>query len=310
MEITRLRYFRAIVDSGGLRRAATLVHVSPGALSKAMGELERDLGRKLFVREGRTLGLTPAGRAVYTASQRAIEEYDRMRRAMDPSLPAERSLSLGSFEVFTTHCLGEIMERLPAEAELRVFELPIGKIEDAVRSGELDVGVTYIPFPHTELAFERVAAIDFGIYVRVGAFRATPFDELPFATPSRLVSGSPVDTLGLDGWPYERVARRVRYRLALLESGLEAVRRGLCAVFIPDFIARLHNRVVAPRYRLVRRPLPRGMAPVQQSVVLVRRAGEPEPPHYRSVLAALQSIARETRSDAMTTPVPSKVRAT
>jgi DNA-binding transcriptional LysR family regulator len=61
-----------------------------------MGELERDLGRKLFVREGRTLGLTPAGRAVYTASQRAIEEYDRMRRAMGGKrLPVTSHTSLG-----------------------------------------------------------------------------------------------------------------------------------------------------------------------------------------------------------------------
>src|SRR5215472_348513 len=201
MEISRLRYFRAVVEAGGLRRAAALVHVTPGALSKAMGELERDLGRELFTRDGRQLTLSPAGRTLYAASREAIESYDKMRRLVDPSQPSEETLSLGSFEVFTTYCLGEILRTVPAATEVRVFELPIGRIEAAVRSGEVDLGITYVPYPHAELAFETAATIGFGIYVRRGAFARTPFAELPFAIPSRLVSGSPVDTLGLDGWP-------------------------------------------------------------------------------------------------------------
>jgi DNA-binding transcriptional LysR family regulator len=288
MEISRLRYFRAIVEAGGLRQASTLVHVTPGALSKAMRELERELGRSLFTRAGRSLTLTPAGRALYTESQRAVQEYDRMRSALDPSRRAEQTLSIGSFEVFTTYCLGDVMESLPDTTELRVFELPIGRIEDAVRAGEIDLGITYVPFPHPELSFHEVATIAFGIYVRAGSFGRTPFAALPFAIPSRLVSGSPVDTLGLDGWPYERTPRRVRYRLALLESGLEATRRGMCAVFIPHFIARLHNRTVAPAHRLVAKSLPLGMSPVRHAVFVVRRASEPEPHHFSSLVVTLQ----------------------
>jgi hypothetical protein len=128
--------------------------------------------------------------------------------------------------------------------------------------------------------------------VRTGTFTRTPSAELPFAIPSRLVSGSPVDTLGLDGWPYDRIARRVRYRLALLESGLEAARRGLSAVFIPHFIARLHNRSTSPACRLVRRALPPGMAPVRHAVLLVRRAAGAQPHHYRAIARVLRACLR------------------
>jgi DNA-binding transcriptional LysR family regulator len=242
------------------------------------------------------LALTAAGRALYASSQRVIEEYDVMRRALDPSRPADRSLALGSFEVFTTHCLGEIMSALPTNLELRVYELAIGRIEDAVRAGEIDLGITYVPFPHPELAFDQVGTIGFGIYVGAGAFENTPFEELPFAIPSRLVSGSPVDTLGLDGWPYERIPRRVMYRLALLESGLCAARGGKCAVFIPHFVARLHNRTCSPAHRLVSRPLPRGASPVEHTVFVVRRAAESEPQHFRTLLAALHATLRVRRT--------------
>lgn len=41
----------------------------------------------------------------------------------------------------------------------------------------------------------------------------------------------------LDGWP-QGIPRRVRHRFELLESALEAYRRGLAAVHIPEFILR------------------------------------------------------------------------
>jgi DNA-binding transcriptional LysR family regulator len=84
----------------------------------------------------------------------------------------------------------------------------------------------------------------------------------------------------------------VRYRLALLESGLEAVRSGLCAVFIPHFIARLHNRSASAACRLVRRALPPGMAPVRHTVLLVRRTAGAEPHHYRAIARALRASLR------------------
>jgi DNA-binding transcriptional LysR family regulator len=98
-----------------------------------------------------------------------------MRSALNPSRRTEQTLSIGSFEVFTTYCLGDVMESLPDTTELRVFELPIGRIEDAVRAGEIDLGITYVPFPHPELSFHEVATIAFGIYVRAGSFGRTPF---------------------------------------------------------------------------------------------------------------------------------------
>jgi DNA-binding transcriptional LysR family regulator len=101
---------------------------------------------------------------------------------------------------------------------------------------------------------------------------------MPFAAPISVIPSSAVELTAVDSWPTERVPRRVSYRLTTLESALELARRGRCVVFIPDFIARLHNRTVKSELRLARIPNPKGMAPIHQSVhILVRHERRNDP---------------------------------
>jgi LysR family transcriptional regulator, transcriptional activator of nhaA len=57
-----LHYFWAVAREGHLTRAAAQLHVSQSALSAQIRQLEEQLGRPLFHRQGRTLQLTEAGR--------------------------------------------------------------------------------------------------------------------------------------------------------------------------------------------------------------------------------------------------------
>jgi LysR family transcriptional activator of nhaA len=57
-----LHYFWAVAKDGNLTRTATHLHVSQSALSSQIKALEDDLGQALFLREGRGLQLTEAGR--------------------------------------------------------------------------------------------------------------------------------------------------------------------------------------------------------------------------------------------------------
>ena len=58
----QLYYFRQVANSGGITRAAELLHLTPQTISGQLGELERSLGSKLFRRTGRRLELTEAGK--------------------------------------------------------------------------------------------------------------------------------------------------------------------------------------------------------------------------------------------------------
>ena len=56
-----LHYFWAVAKEGNLTRAAKALGVSQSALSTQIRQLERQLGKSLFLREGRRLVLTEAG---------------------------------------------------------------------------------------------------------------------------------------------------------------------------------------------------------------------------------------------------------
>lgn len=58
---SRLQTFLAVIDSGSVRAAAERLHVTPPAISAAVGSLERELGAALFVKDGRGIVATPAG---------------------------------------------------------------------------------------------------------------------------------------------------------------------------------------------------------------------------------------------------------
>ena len=64
-----LHYFWAVAKDGNLTRTATQLHVSQSALSSQIKALEEDLGQKLFLREGRSLQLTEAGRLALTSAE-------------------------------------------------------------------------------------------------------------------------------------------------------------------------------------------------------------------------------------------------
>ncbi len=64
-----LHYFWAVAKDGNLTRTASQLHVSQSALSSQIKALEDDLGQALFLREGRTLQLTEAGRLALTYAE-------------------------------------------------------------------------------------------------------------------------------------------------------------------------------------------------------------------------------------------------
>ena len=78
MRLTQLRYFAEICENeGNMTRAAGTLHVSQPALSKALHELEDELGVLLFRRVRQRLELTPEG------EQNAQRVYERHRMLTD-----------------------------------------------------------------------------------------------------------------------------------------------------------------------------------------------------------------------------------
>jgi DNA-binding transcriptional LysR family regulator len=76
VELRQLRYFVAVAEELHFGRAADRLHMSQSPLSRAIRELERELGVVLFVRTTRRVELTPAGAALLERARRALSEVD------------------------------------------------------------------------------------------------------------------------------------------------------------------------------------------------------------------------------------------
>jgi DNA-binding transcriptional LysR family regulator len=295
--LAKLRQFCAVAEAGGVRHAAELLGVSPSALSKTVAELEQDLGRPLFARAGRGLALTDDGRRLHGLATKLLADHARLWSELrGETKSGEALVRIGSFEVFTTHFLGEAARRFFAGVPILLLELGPGRIEDAIVQGEIDVGLTYAPVPHPEVAFLPVAAFRMGTFVRKGAFEDTPDPELPFAVPVTPIGGSVAAFRSLDGWPEGRVARRVAYRCELLESSLELARQGLAAIHAPRFVVELANRGLEASRRLVPREFGRRMRPVEMTAHVVKRKDALESPAMKKLARAVRTILREADS--------------
>ena len=80
MDSDRLEVFVSVAKEQGFSAAARALGRSQPAVSQAVAALEHDLGQRLFVREGRTIVLTHAGRVLLEHAERALEELRRARQ--------------------------------------------------------------------------------------------------------------------------------------------------------------------------------------------------------------------------------------
>ncbi len=78
LDITTLRSFVAVADSGGVTRAAGFLHLTQSAVSMQLKRLEELLGLDLLDRSGRTIALTASGDQLLAYARRMVALNDEV----------------------------------------------------------------------------------------------------------------------------------------------------------------------------------------------------------------------------------------
>jgi DNA-binding transcriptional LysR family regulator len=97
MELSDLVIFRAVVEAGGVTRAAERLHRVQSNITTRIRQLEEKLGTPLFIREGKRLHLSPAGQVLLDYAQRLLALADEARDAVRDGTP-RGALVLGAME--------------------------------------------------------------------------------------------------------------------------------------------------------------------------------------------------------------------
>ncbi|APX10947.1 LysR family transcriptional regulator [Tateyamaria omphalii] len=95
LDITTLRSFVAVAESGGVTRAAGFLHLTQSAVSMQLKRLEELLGLDLFDRSGRTIALTASGEQLLVYARRMVALNDEViTRLTDQAYEGEITLGV------------------------------------------------------------------------------------------------------------------------------------------------------------------------------------------------------------------------
>ena len=111
MDLRHLRYFYAIAEELSFSRAAKRLNVVQPALSRALKELEHELGTQLLARNQRTVSLTAAGKVLLDETALLFERLDQtLRRVRRAAAGQEGELRLGYIGPPVQAFLGRLLE--------------------------------------------------------------------------------------------------------------------------------------------------------------------------------------------------------
>lgn len=141
VELRQLRYFLAVAEELHFGRAATRLLIAGPSLSQQIKALERDLGVPLFVRDHRSVALTPAGAALLPHVRALLERAEDLQRRAE-RLSGSEPVRIG----YVNWLPGDLTARTAGVAQLYLDPWVVPSHAQAARvaEGSLDLAVCWV----------------------------------------------------------------------------------------------------------------------------------------------------------------------
>lgn len=150
MELRHLRYFLAVAACENMTRAAERLHITQPPLSRAIRELETELGVALFIRHNQRIRLTEAGAALVPEARSALERIDGFVHHAGELAAGQRGRIRVGYVDGALHggILATHLRNLRRHSPALVVDLVAASTAAQLRSladNQLDIALTYTP---------------------------------------------------------------------------------------------------------------------------------------------------------------------
>ncbi len=149
ISLRQLRAFVTLAQSQSFAEASELLHLSQPALSVAIKNMEQETGGSLFSRSTRSLQLSPEGRQFLPVARRLLADWDQafddLGRAFNLQQGKIRVAVMPSFAMNQfPEALAPFQREYP-DINISVEDVVMESVIDAVREGQVELGITFEP---------------------------------------------------------------------------------------------------------------------------------------------------------------------
>ena len=167
MRLRNLRYFLAVAEEQSFTRAAARVYVEASPLSRAIRKLESDLQVPLIHHRQGRLRLTQAGEAFRDEARHMLSFMEgACARVCAAEHGYRGQLRIGLTDHLAQPPLIRLLARCREEephTEIRILEMSVGEMAEALNRDRIDAGFTMHPGPgealHKEIAWRDRFAV-------------------------------------------------------------------------------------------------------------------------------------------------------
>jgi DNA-binding transcriptional LysR family regulator len=193
MEIRQLELFLAVIDCGSMTRAAEKHYISPGAISMQLRSLAEELRTDLFVRAGKHLEPTPAGRRLADHARVVMRRIRDIEYDFESEAGADRRpFHFATGATALIHQLGTPLQQLRQRFPETPMKITVSATEEMVAGlldRRFDLAVITLPFPTDDLVVTPLFQEELLIvrhadtrlrHWNVGKIQAADLDDAPF----------------------------------------------------------------------------------------------------------------------------------
>lgn len=149
MDLRKLRYFVAVAKAGSISAAAHRLHMAQPALTQSISRLEKEMRLRLFLRSKRGVELTEAGSFLLDEARDLLARAEAIERSAERHAEGSiGSITVGFVSTALYRALPSAIARLKRaqpQARIVVREMRTNEQIEALRVGEIDMGICHTP---------------------------------------------------------------------------------------------------------------------------------------------------------------------